>query len=226
MHVGVRTFGHAVAAVQNRLVAARFLRPLGVDDGGQQVDRLDVAMEIARILHRDGLVASVHRIEHIRLDPDPQARCAAREAIRMAAHAHAARRLHIGHRVRAVDPAAEIEHHRPKLLKRHGNVDVDLLRAAVEAAQMVVQLERHMIDGKHRVIHAVAEEVYPVIERDHQFFRRADFTVIVCKCFHRSFLPDFVVYRGHFTPNFNSMTLLMTSTQLSRPMAALSRQRS
>ena len=179
--------------MQNRLVAARFLRPLGVDDGGQQVDRLDVAMEIARILHRDGLVASVHRVEHIRLDPDPQARRAAREAIRMAAHAHAARRLHIGHRVRAVDPAAEIEHHRPKLLKRHGNVDVDLLRAAVEAAQMVVQLERHVIDGEHGVVYPVAEVAAALVHGDHHFLDRGNFTVVISNILHAAISFDFRV---------------------------------
>lgn len=33
-------------------------------------------------------------------------------------------------------------------------------------------------------------------------------------------------YREHFTPNLSSMTFLMTSTQLSSPIAALSKQRS
>ena len=179
--------------MQNRLVAARFLRPLGVDDGGQQVDRLDVAMEIARILHRDGLVASVHRVEHIRLNPDPQARRAAREAIRMAAHAHAARRLYIGHRVRAVDLPAEIEHHRPKLLKRHGNVDVDLLRAAVEAAQMVVQLERHVIDGEHGVVYPVAKVAAALVHGDRHFLDRGNFSVVISNIFHAAISFDFRV---------------------------------
>ena len=113
-----------------------------------------------------------------------------------------------------------------QFLFRHRDVDIQCLGAGVKAVEVVLHQIHLAVGTDCRVIHAVAEEVYPVIERNRQFFRRADFTVIVCKCFHRSFLPDFVVYRGPFTPNFNSMTLLMTSTQLSKPMAALSRQRS
>lgn len=43
-----------------------------------------------------------------------------------------------------------------------------------------------------------------------------------------AYMPPVAVsrYREHFTPNLSSMTFLMTSTQLSSPIAALSKQRS
>ena len=43
-----------------------------------------------------------------------------------------------------------------------------------------------------------------------------------------AYMPPAAVsrYREHFTPNFSSMTFLITSTQLSSPIAALSKQRS
>ena len=43
-----------------------------------------------------------------------------------------------------------------------------------------------------------------------------------------AYMPPVAVsrYREHFTPNLSSMTFLITSTQLSSPIAALSKQRS
>ena len=43
-----------------------------------------------------------------------------------------------------------------------------------------------------------------------------------------AYMPPVAVsrYREHFTPNLSSMTFLITSTQLSSPIAALYKQRS
>ena len=61
--------------------------------------------------------------------------------------AYAARRLNIRHGIRTVDSPAKIKHHRPKFFKRHGDVDVNALCAAVKAAQVIIQLKRHMVYG-------------------------------------------------------------------------------
>ena len=71
MHVGMGALGHAVAAVEDRLVAARLHGALIGDDRRQQVDRLDVAVQKARVLQRDAPVRAVYIAHAVRTHPSP-----------------------------------------------------------------------------------------------------------------------------------------------------------
>ena len=58
-------------------------------------------------------------------------------------------------------------------------MDVQRLGAGVEAVEVILQ-QIHLAVGTDRcVIHAVTEEMHPIIEGNHQFLRRADFTIII-----------------------------------------------
>ena len=41
--------------------------------------------------------------------------------------------------------------------------------------------------GTHRgIVDAIAKKVYTIVKRNHQFFWRADFSIVICKCFHNN----------------------------------------
>ena len=86
--------------------------------------------------------------------------------------------------LRIVHLLAEIQHHGTQLFKRHRNLNVDLLCRAVETAQVIVKLQRHMVDGKHRVVHAVTKVAAALVHGDHHVLNRGDFPVVVCDILH------------------------------------------
>ena len=75
-----------------------------------------------------------------------------------------------------------------KLLFGHRDIDIQCLGTGVESVKMILQQIYLAVGTDRCVIHAVTEEMYPIIERNHQFLRRADLAVIICECFHDTFL--------------------------------------
>ena len=70
----VRTLGHAVAAMENRLLTALLQAALVRDNTRNEVERLDVAVQQARILHRNQLERVVKRNQVARNREDHQVR--------------------------------------------------------------------------------------------------------------------------------------------------------
>ena len=66
-------------------------------------------------------------------------------------------------------------------------VGTDVLES-LTPAQMIVKLQRHVIDGKHGVVHAVAKVAGAVVHRDGHFLNRADLAVVVRNILHERFL--------------------------------------
>ena len=66
-----------------------------------------------------------------------------------------------------------------KLLFGHRDMDVQRLGAGVEAVEVILQQIHLAVRADRRVVDAVTEEMHPIIEGNHQFLRRADFTIII-----------------------------------------------
>jgi len=58
---------------------------------------------------------------------------------------------------------------------------------------MVVQLERHVIDGEHGVVYPVAEVAAALVHGDHHFLDRGNFTVVISNILHAAISFDFRV---------------------------------
>ena len=87
MHVGMRAFRHAVAAMEDGFVTARLHRLFIRHNSRQKVDCLDIAVEEAFILHSDALIDAEGVAHLARTNKCPNARLIARARIRMIAHA-------------------------------------------------------------------------------------------------------------------------------------------
>ena len=180
----MRAFRHALAAVENRLVAARFHGLFVRHHCGQQVDRLDVAIEEPLILHRDALVHA-ERIAHLaRAHKRPEARLVARPGIRMVAHAHAARHLPVEEEHVALHLIDKPLQQRLHLRLFHRDFDVNQLRAAINAVDVVVKGHRHMVHHAGRVINAVAEIAGAVVHGHHHLLDGRGLSVVICDVLH------------------------------------------
>lgn len=66
-----------------------------------------------------------------------------------------------------------------ELLFGHRDMDVQRLGAGVEAVEVILHQIHLAVRADRRVVDAVTEEMHPIIEGNHQFLRRADFTIII-----------------------------------------------
>ena len=113
----------------------------------------------------------------------------------MVAHAHAARHLPVEEEHVALHLIDKALKHPLHLRLFHRNLDVDQLRAAINAVDMVVKGHRHMVHHTGRVVNAVAEIAGAVVHGHHHLFDGRGFAVVICDIFHT--YPPFY---GDFTP--------------------------
>ena len=141
-------------------------------------------MQEARIFHRDALVRAV-RIAHLeRLDERPHARLRLRAAVRMIAHAYAARHLPVNHVAVAFNLLNQVHQHLLHLILGHRDIDVNQLRAGEDAINVVIKMHRHMIERRSCIVHAIAKVARAVVHRHHHLFNRTDFSIVVRNILH------------------------------------------
>ena len=221
-HIGMGTLGDDLAPVEYGLGEASQLGPLGRSDAGQQVQRLDVAVVETGILLIIQLDGDIRIVEYLGTDQHPQLTGKV-FGIHVVALLHATGHLPIDEIDLAVHLAEQVRQQLAQRFLFHGDLDIQGLGAGIEPVQVILKQIDLAVCTHRGVIAAVTKEVHPVIEGNRHFLRRSDFAVVICKCFHFSDTP---FYFDALTPNLSSTTFLMISTQLSRPSAAVSRQRS
>lgn len=107
-----------------------------------------------------------------------------RARIRMIAHAHAPRHLPIQEERIALYLIDQFLKHALHLRLLHRDIDVNELRAAVNAVDVIIKRHRHMVDHAGRIIHAVAEIAGAVVHRYHHFLNGRSFAVVIRNVLH------------------------------------------
>ena len=177
-NIGVGTLGHNITAVEYGLLHADALSLLCCDHAGQQVQRLDVAVIKTGILGGVQLDGHVGVVEVVLADGHPQL-TGQPLCIDMVAGLNTARDLPVDKMRCAVHFCKQVCQQLAKLLFGHRDMDVQRLGAGVEAVEVILHQIHLAVRADRRVIHAVTEEMHPIIEGNHQFLRRADFTIII-----------------------------------------------
>ena len=182
-NVGMRTFRYNIPAVEHGLAHAGQLGALGGHNAGQQVQRFDVAVVKASVLLRvqaDGLVGVVQGV-----GPDGNPQLAGHAfLIHMVAGLHTAGDLPVYKVDLAVHLGQQVGQQPAQLDLAHRDVDIQCLGAGKKAVQVVLQQVYLAVRANGGIVAAIAKKVNAIIERHHQFFRCADFAIIICNGFH------------------------------------------
>ena len=249
-NVGVGALGDDAVPVEDRLLHTAAGGVLGSHDAGDQVERLDVAVVEPGIRRGDQFDGHVGVVEVVGADHHPQL-AGHPLGVDVVAVVDAPGDLPVDEMGGALHLGQQLGEQSAQGLLFQGDVDVQGFGAGVEPVQVVLE-QIHLAVGPHGgIVDAVPEEVDPVVEGHHQFVRCTDFSVIIRDGLHTKHSPLYTfprplpgLYAGGFcpsrpagrgdaghgaytvTPKFCATMVRMTSTQVSSPRAALSRQRS
>ena len=191
-HIGVSALGHDVATMEHGLLYADALGVLGGNYAGQQVQRFDVAVIKTGVFGGVQLDGHIGIVQVVGSDGHPQL-AGQILGVDVVAGLNAAGDLPVDEVGGAIHLGQQVGQQLAQFLFRHRDVNIQRLGTGVEAVEVVLHQVHLAIGTDGGIIDAIAKEMYAVVERDHQFFRRADLSIVICKCFHNSFLPCFMI---------------------------------
>ena len=108
---------------------------------------------------------------------------------RVVADARATGRLPIDKVVAGIDLADHIVENVFHLVLCAGKLDAEQSRAVEETVDVLVKSEDNAVAAVSRVIDAVAEIAHSVVHRNHHFFKRTEFAVVIPQIFHLYIIP-------------------------------------
>ncbi len=161
-HVGVGTLSHDIAAVEHSLLHTDTLGVLRRHNAGQQVQCFDVAVIETRIFL--GVEFDGRRGRSGGSGGWIPTACREIFGVDMVAGLDTARNLPVDKVRCSVHFGKQVGQQLAQFLFRHRDVDIQCLGAGVKAVDVVLHQIYLAVGTDCRVIHAVAEEVYPVIE--------------------------------------------------------------
>ena len=182
-NVGVGAFGDDLTPVEHGLRAPGAVRPLGGHDIAEQIQGFDVAVEEAGVLLVVQTDGDIGVGDDLGTNQHPQF-AGQIFGIGVASRLHAPAHLPVYEAAFALHLPCQLGEKLAQCLLFHRNMDIQQTGAGVKSVQMVFQQENGAVCRHGGVVAAVAEEVGTVIEGNCQFFRCADFAVVIGQCFH------------------------------------------
>ena len=174
--------------MENALVAACLGGLLSRHNARDEVEGLNIAMKESCVLKGYELNALRKILDLCGLDCDPNVGLAL-FGERMVADSGTAGRLPINKVIAAVNLADHIVEDVFHLILCAGKLDAEQSRAVEETVDVLVKSEDNAVAAVSRVIDAVAEIAHSVVHRNHHFFKRTEFAVVIPQIFHLYIIP-------------------------------------